>query len=84
MRHWRPSAKAKVHRLVERFFLDVAVKRPTGRFVDIEISRKLDLSCKGSLAEGEAHYFTGVMYQSSDLVVNRNWKERAPHSRNRM
>jgi predicted HTH domain antitoxin len=31
-----------------------------------------DLSWKGSLAEGEAHYFTGVMYQSSDRVVNRH------------
>jgi len=34
-----------------------------------------DLSCKGSLAEGEAHYFTGVMYQSSDRVVNNNFRE---------
>ena len=33
---------------------------------------RLDLSCKGSLAEGEAHYFTGLMYQSSDGTVNRN------------
>jgi hypothetical protein len=31
-----------------------------------------DLSCRGSLAEGEAHYFTGVMYQSRDRVVNNN------------
>jgi hypothetical protein len=36
-----------------------------------------DLSCKGNLAEGEAHYFTGVMYQSSDGVVNRNFKEKS-------
>ena len=27
-----------------------------------------DLNCKGTPAE--AHYFTAVMYQSSDLVVN--------------
>jgi hypothetical protein len=30
---------------------------------------KLDLSCKGSLAEGEAHFFTALIYQSSDRVV---------------
>ncbi len=40
-----------------------------------------DLSCKGSLAESEAHYFTGVMYQSSDLDVNRNFKENSPPSK---
>ncbi len=31
-----------------------------------------DLSCKGSLAEGEAHFCTGLIYQSSDRVVNGN------------
>ncbi len=35
-----------------------------------------DLRCKGSLAEGEAHYSTGLMYQSSDLVVNGNLREK--------
>jgi len=39
---------------------------------------KLDLSCKGSLAEGEAHYFTVLMYQNSDRVVNGGGKEN-PH-----
>jgi hypothetical protein len=45
----------------------------------MEVSSELkDLSCKGSLAEGEANYFTWVMYQSSDRVVNRDFKEK-PH-----
>ncbi len=46
-----------------------------------EVSRELDLSCKGSLAEGEAHYFTRVMYQSRDRVVNGNYvdKRREPY-----
>jgi len=54
---------------VKRTFSCVAVRRPTERFVDMEVSSELkDLSCKGSLAEGEAHYFTGgVMYQSAGL-----------------
>jgi hypothetical protein len=37
---------------------------------------KKDLSCKGSLAEGEAHYFTEIMYQSRDWVVNGNFEEK--------
>ena len=51
VRQWRPSAKVKAHKL-ERSFEG---------FVDMEVSRKKHLSCKGSLAESEAHYFTGVM-----------------------
>ena|SRR6266851_1143660 len=39
----------------ERTFSWVAVRRPTERFVDMEVPRMKDLSCKGSLAEGEAH-----------------------------
>jgi hypothetical protein len=36
-----------------------------------------DLSCKGSLAESEAHFFTGgVIYQSSDWFVNKKLKEK--------
>jgi hypothetical protein len=35
-----------------------------------------DLRCKGSLAEGEAHYFTGVMYQSSDGLVNKKLRRK--------
>jgi hypothetical protein len=42
-----------------------------------------DFSCKGSLAEGEAHYFTGVIYQSSDRVVNINCEEKLPTLKNR-
>jgi hypothetical protein len=42
-----------------------------------------DLSCKGSLAEGEAHYFTGVIYQNSDRVVNINCEEKLPTLKNR-
>ena len=36
------------------------------------------MSCKGSLAEGEAHFFTRVMYQSSDRVVNKKLRRKIP------
>jgi hypothetical protein len=38
-----------------------------------------DLSCKGSLAEGEAHYSIKIVYQSSDRVVNRKLLRKTPH-----
>jgi hypothetical protein len=47
VRHWRPSAKVKAHKLVERSFLDLDVERtfacvdadrPIERFVDMEVS----------------------------------------------
>jgi hypothetical protein len=48
--------------------------------VDVKVSSELkDLSCKGSLAVGEAHYFTGVMYQSRDRVVNKKSLRKSPH-----
>ncbi len=43
---------------VRRSFSRVTAKRSTERFVDMEVSRMKDLRCKGSLAKGEAHYFT--------------------------
>jgi len=32
----------------------------------------------GGLAEGEAHYFAGVMYQSRDRVVNGKMRRKIP------
>src|SRR5260370_3003966 len=54
----------------ERSFSRATARRSTERFVDMEVSRMKDLRCKGSLAEGEAHYFTWRLQQSRDGVVN--------------
>jgi len=73
---WRQSDRLNV-------FVDIG--RPTERFVDLEVSSELkDLSCKGSLAKGEAHYVTRVMYQNSDRIVNQKTaKKRSPPQNSR-
>src|SRR5260370_1682148 len=45
------------------------------------LHQRKDLSCVGTLAEGEAQYSTRIMYQSSDWVVNGNlgWQRKILH-----
>ena len=58
-------------RLPSRLPRNTLEERSLKRLLEWKSPEKKDLICKGSLAEGEAHYFTAVIYQSSDRVFNK-------------